>query len=251
VLAAWADLAALLDTTRLVPIAYMNSAAELKAFVGRQGGLICTSANADKAFDWAAARGDKLLFLPDEHLGRNTANAKGIPRDEILLWNPLLPQGGHTPEAIAKARVLLWAGHCHVHMNFTPAQITARRAAFPGVRVIVHPECREEVVAAADVVGSTQTIVREVQQAKPGAILAIGTELNLIARLIEEHPDKTIMPLTLDQCPLCVNMYRTSLQDLAWTLDALRDGSGNIVHVEEPTKRDAHLALTRMLELGA
>lgn len=250
VLAAWADLEEVLGAELPVPIAYMNSTAELKAFTGLRGGLICTSANADSALDWAFKRSGRVLFLPDQHLGRNTAKRKGFGGPDLLLFDPLLPLGGHTPEAIRRARVILWAGHCHVHMNFKPEHVLARRAEFADITIVVHPECREEVVDLADVVGSTNTIVSAVEKAPKGATIAIGTELNLVARLIAEHPDKRILPLSGDNCPMCVNMFRTSLNDLAYTLSVLETGGAFRVQVAEPQKTQARLALDRMLELS-
>ena len=250
VLAAWADLEEVLGAELPVPIAYMNSTAELKAFTGARGGLICTSANAERALDWAFARGSRVFFLPDQHLGRNTAKRKGYSGADILLFDPLLPLGGHSPAAIRRARVILWAGYCHVHMNFLPEHVLARRAEHPEAIIVVHPECREEVVDLADVVGSTNTIVQVVEQAARGAVIAIGTESNLVARLRAEHPDKTILPLSGENCPMCVNMFRTSLNDLAYTLATLETGGAFEVKVPAALKAQARLALDRMLELA-
>lgn len=250
VLSAWEQLGQVRDIRRIMPVAYMNSAADMKAFCGRNGGLICTSSNAKKALEWAFERAQTVFFFPDEHLGRNTANQLGIPREALVVWNPQAPLGGNSPEAIAGAKVILWQGHCHVHMNFTVEQVALRREQHPGVTIIVHPECREEVVNAADVAGSTKLIVEHVQAARAGATIAIGTELNLVDRLKDENPDKTILPLSQDFCPMCVNMFRTTLQDLAWTLDVLDSGGANRIRVNPDTAAEARVALSRMLELG-
>jgi quinolinate synthase len=249
VLSAWEQLGGLMNLDRVVPISYMNSTAKLKAFCGRNGGLICTSSNAHKAFEWAFARGEKIFFFPDEHLGRNTSNRMEIPRSQVLVWNPQKTLGGNTPEQLKQAKVILWQGHCHVHMNYTLAQIDQRRIEYPDIKIVVHPECREDVVDAADAVGSTKFIVKFVDDQQPGTVIAIGTELNLVDRLKDEHPDKTILALSQEFCPMCVNMYRTTLQDLAWTLDVLEKGEANLIQVPESTAAEARLALERMLEL--
>ena len=249
VLRAWEELTSVVGAGKVLPVSYMNSSADLKAFCGRNGGLICTSSNAEKAFDYVFARAEKLFFFPDQHLGRNTANRKGIDRGRVIVWNPRKPFGGHTPETLRNARLILWQGHCHVHMNYSLEQVEARRREFPGVKIIVHPECREEVVDAADAAGSTKRIVTYVAQQPPGTAVAIGTELNLVARLIEDHPDKRIMALSPDTCPICVNMFRTTLNDLAFTLDAMEAGGANEIRVPEPVRSEARVALARMLEL--
>ncbi len=250
VLRAWEQLGDVVDSAGVIPISYMNSTARLKAFTGRNGGLICTSSNADKAFDYAFSRGERIFFFPDQHLGRNTANAKEIPRKQVVLWDPAKPQGGHDAETLRQARVILWKGHCHVHMNFSLEHIEARRAEYPDVKIIVHPECREEVVDAADASGSTKQIIEYLKRQPAGSAIAIGTELNLVSRMIDEFPDHTILPLQRDACPMCVNMFRTTLNDLAYTLDVLEEGGGNIIRVDEPVRGEALLALERMLELN-
>lgn len=247
VLIAWDELESLGLAERTTPVSYMNSAAYLKAFCGRKGGLICTSSNARAAFEWSFARSEKVFFFPDQHLGRNTALALGIPHDEMVLWDNTVPGGGTDPEALKRARVVLWKGHCHVHGRFLPEHVDEVRQAHPEVRVVVHPECSYEVVAKADLVGSTHFIVDFVEKAAPGSVIAIGTELNLIARLAATHPDKKILELSGQNCPLCSNMFRTTLADVAYCLDHL--GSGNIIEVPENIKQDAFVALQRMLDL--
>jgi quinolinate synthase len=185
----WRQLSHLIDVADLMPITYVNSAADLKAFCGRHGGIVCTSANARAALDWAFARRGRVLFFPDQHLGRNTAKAMGIPLDQMPLWNPLDDElGGNTPETIRQSRVLLWQGDCSIHQRFLPQHVEYFRKKYPGVKILVHPECSMEVVDMADVVGSTGKIIQAVQQAPPSTIWAIGTELHLVARLKKEHP---------------------------------------------------------------
>ncbi len=250
VMRVWEELGQVLDTETVIPVSYMNSTARLKAFCGRNKGLTCTSSNAHRAFAYAYERGERVFFFPDEHLGRNTANRMGIPREAVLLWDVNQPLGGHDREALERARVILWPGHCHVHMNYTVEMIESLRRKVEGVKIIVHPECREEVVAAADASGSTVQIVKYVESLPEGAAVAIGTELNLVARMIDETPKKRVMPLGEEDCPMCVNMYRTTLSDLAYTLDVLKEGGGNVIRVPEDVKIDARKALERMLEIG-
>jgi quinolinate synthase len=248
VLIAWEELGRAGVADKTSPVSYMNSAAYLKAFCGRNEGIICTSSNAQKAMTWAFDRREKVFFFPDQHLGRNTALAMGYDRDDLLVWDNTVPGGGVTAADLQRARVILWKGHCHVHGRFLPEHIDEVRAAHPSARVVVHPECTQELVARADAVGSTNFIVNFVEQAKPGSVIAIGTELNLISRLALEHPDKTILELSGQNCPLCSNMFRTTLADVAYCLDHL--GSGNIIKVPEDIKRDALVALERMLNLS-
>lgn len=242
---AWEWLGEFLDTSKIIPVSYMNSAAALKAFTGANGGLICTSSNAEKAFQWAFERGEKVFFFPDEHLGTNTANRLGIPRDERAIYDPLHPPTDLEP--FRRARVILWKGFCHVHTNFTPAHIEMAREKYPGIKIVVHPECHESVVDMADAVGSTAFITRYVAEQPSGSVIAIGTEINLTSRLADEHPDKTIFELSGQNCPLCVNMFRTTLGDLAECLEDL--GRKNEIHVDPGIAADARLALERMLEL--
>ena len=245
---AWEFLGSFLDLKTVIPISYMNSAARLKAFTGANGGLICTSSNAERAFKWAFERGEKVFFFPDEHLGTNTANCLGISRGERVLYDPLKPP--IDPEAFKKARVILWKGFCHVHTSFTEEHVERARRDYPGIRIVVHPECREEVVNVADACGSTAFIDKYVREQPSGSIIAIGTEINLTSRLADEHPDKTIFELSGQNCPLCVNMFRTSLEDLASCLESLGPGPhGKEIFVRPEIARDAKLALDRMLEL--
>ncbi len=243
---AWDWLSEFADTSKIIPVSYMNSAASLKAFCGANGGVVCTSSNAEKAFQWAFERGEKLFFFPDEHLGTNTANRLGIPRNERVIFDPLNPP--EDPEPFERAKVLLWKGYCHVHTNFTAAHVDQVREQYPGVKVVVHPECKEEVVDKADAVGSTAFITQYVDEQPPGSIIAIGTEINLTARMADEYPDKTIFELSGQNCPLCVNMFRTTLGDLAECLEDL--GEKNEIFVPDDIARDARKALERMLELG-
>ncbi|HEU0027658.1 MAG TPA: quinolinate synthase NadA [Ktedonobacterales bacterium] len=232
----------------IVPITYMNSAANLKAFCGRNGGIVCTSSNAAQVMDWAFARGKRVLFFPDEHLGRNTALKLGIPEEEIVVWNQRLDFGGLGDEqALVDAKVVLWKGWCSTHQRFTVEQIEEARERFPGARVVVHPECSHEVVAAADLNGSTEYIIKVVNESPAGTTWAIGTEVNLVKRLAQDHPDKTIFCLDPIVCP-CSTMYRIHPAYLAWTLEELVKGSViNEVTVDEETARWAKVALERML----
>ncbi len=245
---AWDDIEERIGKGRTVPISYMNSSAELKAFTGMNGGLICTSSNADAAFKWSYERFEKLFFFPDQHLGRNTAKKFGIPKDEIALYDPRQPSGGIDDARLEKARVILWYGLCHVHAKFRPDHIDQWRAKDPSVRIVVHPECEEEVVDRADAVGSTAFIVNYVESAPAGSTIAIGTELNLIHRLALTHKDKNIYELSGDTCPMCSNMFRTTLADLCFTLE--NPDKGELVVVPNEIKRDAKTALERMLHIG-
>ena len=247
---AWADLGRVIDTGDVTPVTYINSAASLKAFCGRHGGSVCTSSNARAVLDWAFARTRRVLFFPDQHLGRNTARAMGVPLDEMALWNPHDPAlGGNPRERLERARVVLWQGHCSVHAMFRPEHVDAMRATLPGVRVLVHPECSMEVVDKADLVGSTSYILRQVEQAPPGSIWAIGTELHLVKRLEKNHPEQTIRFLSPVVC-MCATMYRIDLAHLCWSLEHLERGRPvNVIRVDDETARWAHTALERMLAL--
>jgi len=244
----WEELAGCTDA-RIVPLTYINSTAAIKAFVGRNGGAVCTSSNARKVMEWALARGDKGLFLPDEHLGRNTAYRMGISLDQMAVWNPYQESGGLSPEEIRQARIFLWKGHCSVHQRFLPEHVERVRAKYPGIRVIVHPECKWEVCQLADEVGSTEYILKRVTEAPPGSQWAVGTEIHMIRRLAQEHADRLVV--TLDDCVcLCSTMYRISPQHLCWTLESLVAGQVvNRVSVDPETKRWARVALDRMLEI--
>ena len=247
VLEAWEFLKPFGGAERITPISYMNTAAGLKAFTGRHGGLICTSSNAPAAIDWGLSRRDKVFFFPDENLGYNTGLRYGLRPEEMVIWDFSRDNGGLTEEQIDRARVILWKGHCHVHTNFTVEHVETMRQQYPGIRIVVHPECPPDVVKAADADGSTSFIVKYCQEAPSGATIAIGTEINLINRMAHEHPDKTIMELSGQTCPVCANMYRTTLNDLAYCLENYADIKP--VSVPEPTRSEALLALEKMLEI--
>ena len=244
----WDDLQDVLgDHGVVVPITYMNSTAGIKALCGRNGGIVCTSSNATATFEWAFERGERVLFLPDQHLGRNTGLKMGIGLDEMLVWNPFKPLGGHTEEALRRARLILWQGHCSVHTRFTVAQIEEARQKFPDVNVVVHPECTMEVVQAADLVGSTEFIINSIHNAEPGSVWAIGTEISLVNRAASEHPDRTVFCLDPVVCP-CSTMYRIHPAYLSWVLDGLVEGVVvNPITVDEETAGFARVALDRML----
>ncbi len=245
----WEELAAITEA-KIVPITYINSTAAIKAFVGQNGGAVCTSSNARKVMEWALERGEKGLFLPDEHLGRNTAYRMSIPLDEMAVWNPHEPSGGLNEEEVRRARVILWKGHCSVHQRFLPEHVEQARKKYPGIRVVAHPECRWDVCELADEVGSTDYIIRRVSGAPPGSQWAVGTEIHLINRLAKEYPDRRVV--TLDDCGcLCSTMYRISPQHLCWTMESLVEGHVvNRVSVDPETKRWARAALDRMLEIS-
>ncbi|MDQ3467020.1 MAG: quinolinate synthase NadA [Chloroflexota bacterium] len=244
--AAWQALADL-GIERVIPITYMNSAAALKAFCGRNQGIVCTSSNAERVFDWAFERGEKLFFFPDEHLGRNTGVKKGIPLDQMVVWDPFQPLGGNTPEQLQAATVILWKGFCSVHARFSVDQIAKARLDYPDVQVIVHPECRLEVVQSADGDGSTELIIDTIRAAPAGTTWAVGTEINLVRRLQSEMPDKTIFCLDPVICP-CSTMYRVHPAYVLWSLEHLAAGQVvNQITVEPETARDALVALDRML----
>jgi quinolinate synthase len=232
----------------VIPVTYMNSAANLKAFCGRNGGIVCTSSNAEAVLKWAFARGQRVLFFPDEHLGRNTGVKMGIPDEQMVVWNQREPFGGiEDEEQLRQARILLWKGYCTTHQRFTVEQVAKARAEYPGIRVIVHPECRREVVDAADLYGSTEYIIQQIERAPAGTKWAVGTEINLVHRLAAEHPEQTIFCLDPVICP-CATMYRIHPAYLAWVLEALLDGEViNQVKVDEETAHWARVALDRML----
>ena len=231
----------------VIPVTYMNSSAAIKAFCGRNGGIVCTSSNARTVLEWAFARGQRVVFFPDQHLGRNTAKAMGLDEGQMPLWRPHLPLGGNTAEQLCEAKVILWNGFCSVHKRFTVAQIDQARAEFPGARVIVHPECPAAVVEAADGAGSTEYIRKEVEAAEPGSVLAIGTEINLVNRLQQQRPDLTIFCLDPVVCP-CSTMYRIHPAYLAWTLESLLAGERpNRISVDGSVATESRVALERML----
>ena len=239
-----------LGMTGIVPITYMNSAASLKSFTGENGGIVCTSSNAAKTFDWAFERGERILFFPDEHLGRNTGVKKGIPLDRMVVWDPFKPLGGNTPEQLRDATLILWKGYCSVHARFSVEQIAQARRDDPSVNVIVHPECRLEVVQAADLDGSTELIIDTIRNAPDGTSWAVGTEINLVKRLATEQPGKTISCLDPVICP-CSTMYRVHPAYVLWVLENLANGQVvNQVTVDDETKRWSLVALERMLAVA-
>lgn len=245
---AWEDLKTVV-TGGLVPVTYMNSTADIKALCGRNEGIVCTSSNATEAFKWAFRRGEKILFFPDQHLGRNTSLKLGIPVEEMVIWNPFKPLGGLTEDEIRNSKVILWQGHCSVHTRFTVKQINEAREKFPDVQVVVHPECVREVVEAADMDGSTEFIIKVVEEAPAGSVFGIGTEINLVNRLAKENPDKTIFCLDPVVCP-CATMYRIHPAYLAWIAEGLVAGNvSNQITVNEDTAHYARLALEQMLSL--
>lgn len=247
VLDCWDDLTEVLGNGNLVPITYMNSTASIKSLCGENGGIVCTSSNASATFDWAYARGEKVLFLPDQHLGRNTGVKMGISTDEMILWNPFKPLGGNSEEDIRKAKLILWQGHCSVHTRFTVDQISQAREKHPDVTVVAHPECTLDVVEAADSVGSTEHIKTLVSDSKPGTVWAIGTEISLVNRIASENPDKTVFCLDSVVCP-CSTMYRIHPAYLSWVLDGLLEGvTVNQIEVDDKTRRYSKVALDRML----
>jgi quinolinate synthase len=247
----WDDLISVLEADgEVIPITYMNSTAAIKALCGRNGGLVCTSSNADKAFQWAFQRGKRILFLPDQHLGRNTGLRMGIPAEDMVVWNPFKPMGGLTPEQIRRAKVILWQGHCSVHTRFTVKQVEEARKRLPDVKIIVHPECTREVVDIADYVGSTEYILRTIKNAPAGTVWGVGTEINMVNRLAKENPDKTVFCLDPVVCP-CATMYRIHPAYVLWVLEGLVAGLViNPIRVPEQTKAEAKIALDRMLEIG-
>lgn len=250
----WRDLLEALDEPAredglqpVIPVTYMNSSAAIKAFCGRNGGIVCTSSNARTVLEWAFGRGQRVVFFPDQHLGRNTAKEMGVSEDRMPLWRPHLALGGNTAEQLRDARVILWNGFCSVHKRFTVAQIEKARAEYPGVRVIVHPECPAAVVEAADGAGSTEYIRKQIEAASPGDVIAVGTEINLVNRLQQQYPELTVFCLDPVVCP-CSTMYRIHPAYLAWTLEGLLAGEQpNRVSVSAEVSHDSRVALERML----
>jgi quinolinate synthase len=246
---AWEALSGVIDVERLVPITYMNSSAALKAFVGRHGGAVCTSTNARAVLEWALARGDKVLFFPDQHLGRNTGLAMGFGHDDMRVWNPRLDLGGLSDAEAKSATFLLWKGHCSVHQRFRPEHVAAFRAEHPDGIVIAHPECSYEVCDLADKVGSTDFIIREVAAAPAGSHIAVATEIHLVQRLAAEHPDRSVQTLDPLVCP-CSTMFRIDAPHLAWVLEELVAGRAvNRITVDPATAEWARIALQRMLDI--
>jgi len=246
---AWADLEDVLGPGGIIPVTYMNSIAGIKALCGRNGGAVCTSSNAKKVLEWAFEQGERVLFLPDQHLGRNTALELGVPLDEMVVWNPFRQMGGNTPEQLRKAKMILWQGHCSVHTRFTVSQIDAARALHPDINILVHPECPMETVQAADMVGSTEFIREKVNSGAPGSKWGIGTEVSLVNRLAINNPDKTVFCLDPVTCP-CSTMYRVHPAYVLWMLEGLLEGKvNNEITVPEDIQRDSKIALERMLSL--
>jgi quinolinate synthase len=248
--AAWQDLGEVLDTEDITPVTYINSAASLKAFCGRHGGIVCTSSNAAAVLKWAFAKTSRVLFFPDQHLGRNTALTMGITNDQMPVWDPYAEMGGHTEEALEASRVILWKGHCSVHQMFRAAHVHEFRQRFPGIKILVHPECPQEVNDLADVSGSTGAIIRTVEEAPAGTKWAIGTELHLVNRLKQEHPEQEIHFLSPVVC-MCATMYRIDLAHLCWSLENLAAGTPvNIIEVDPEVARWSLIALERMLQVN-
>ncbi len=250
---AWEAIASVADIDRVVPITYMNSSAALKAFVGRHGGAVCTSSNARAVLTWALAQhgpATQLLFFPDQHLGRNTGHQLGFTEADMAVWNPRAELGGLDERTVKEARFLLWKGHCSVHQRFTPGHVDAWRAAHPGGLVLVHPECAHPVVALADQVGSTDAIIRAVEAAAPGTHIGVATEIHLVARLADEHPDLVVESLDPLVCP-CSTMFRIDAPHLCWVLEELVAGRvPNRITVDPATAADARIALERMLAIS-
>jgi quinolinate synthase len=250
--ACWEALERLGLASEIVPLTYINSTAAIKAFCGERGGMVCTSSSARAAFEWAFQRGKRILFLPDQHLGRNTGFTMGIPLEEMAVWDPWGLQGGQTKEKLAASRVILWKGHCAVHQRFLPSHVDAVRAKYPGIQVIVHPECRFEVCQKADAQGSTERLIALVEQAPAGQMFAVGTEIHLVNRMARRFAAVGKKVITLDDTGcLCTTMYRISPQHLAWVLESLVEGRVvNRIQVKPNVKHWAKVALDRMLETG-
>jgi len=246
----WDVLTELGVASKTIPVTYMNSTAAIKSFTGKNGGTVCTSSNAKRAMSWGFEQGEKILFLPDQHLGRNTAVLSlGLSLNDCVLWNPWKPRGGLTDDQIRNSKVILWRGHCSVHGRFSIKNVTEVRERVPGVKVLVHPECQNDVVSAADVVGSTEAIIKTVEQSPAGSKWAIGTELNLVQRLANAHPDKTVLFLDKTVC-YCSTMNRIDLPHLVWAMETLVNGRlVNQISVDSETALNAKVALERMLAL--
>jgi quinolinate synthase len=247
---AWEQLGEVLDTDDITPVTYINSAASLKAFCGRHGGIVCTSSNAPAVLEWAFQRSSRVLFFPDQHLGRNTALKMGITNEQMPVWDPYAEEfGANTESALEASKVILWKGHCSVHQMFTAAHVQQFREQIPGIKILVHPECPQEVNDLADVSGSTGTIIRTVEESPAGTKWAIGTELHLVNRLKDQHPEQEIHFLSPVVC-MCATMYRIDLAHLCWSLENLAaDRTVNVIEVDEDTTKWSLIALERMLEV--
>ena len=249
VLDCWDDLTDIMGSNQIVPITYMNSTADIKSLCGENDGIVCTSSNAAATFEWAYAKGEKVLFLPDQHLGRNTGLKMGIKLDEMIVWNPFKPLGGNSEKEIEESKLILWQGHCSVHTRFTVEQIAQARTAHPDVHVVVHPECTNEVVTAADSNGSTEYIKKLISEAPAGTSWAVGTEISLVNRIAAENPDKTVFCLDTVVCP-CSTMYRIHPAYVSWVLDGLLEGQVvNQITVDDKTRKFSRIALERMLSV--
>lgn len=246
--AAWADMSEVIDTSRVIPVTYINSAASLKAFCGRNGGIVCTSSNARAVLEWAFERGDRVFFFPDQHLGRNTALKMNIDVSQMPVWDPYqLELGGNTEAGLENSRVILWKGHCSVHQMFRPEHVAQFRAKYPGIKILVHPECPREVNDIADISGSTGKIIQTVRDSPAGSKWAIGTELHLVNRLKAEHPEQEIYFLSPVVC-MCATMYRIDLAHLCWSLENLQAGHPvNVIEVDREVTHWSLVALERML----
>ena len=246
----WQQLEKIGIASKTIPVTYMNSSAAIKSFTGAHGGTICTSSNAQRAMSWAFEQGEKILFLPDQHLGRNTAVLSlGLTLEDCVLWNPWKPMGGLTEAQLRKAKVILWRGHCSVHGRFTIDTVNEARVRIPGVQILVHPECQHEVVAAADVVGSTEAIIKTVSESPAGSKWAVGTELNLVQRLARTNPDKEVVFLDKTVC-YCSTMNRIDLPHLVWAMETILGGRVvNEIRVNEEVAKFSRIALDRMLAL--
>ncbi|MEY4497546.1 MAG: hypothetical protein RLZZ364_851 [Actinomycetota bacterium] len=246
----WSELSAMGFAEKTIPVTYMNSSAAIKSFTGENGGTICTSSNAERSLRWAFSKGEKVLFLPDQHLGRNTAvELLGLSLSDCVVWNPWKVNGGLTREEIERAKMILWRGHCSVHGRFKRETIDEFRTKVPGIQIIVHPECQHEVVVAADFVGSTEKIIKTVSESAPGSKWAVGTELNLVGRLAADNPDKEVFFLDRTVC-YCSTMNRIDLPHLVWALESLVAGRVvNQITVDEKTARYSKVALEQMLAL--
>jgi len=249
VLDCWDDLTDIVGSNQIVPITYMNSTADIKSLCGENDGIVCTSSNAAATFEWAYAKGEKVLFLPDQHLGRNTGLKMGIRLDEMIVWNPFKPLGGNSEKEIKESKLILWQGHCSVHTRFTVEQIAQARTAHPDVHVVVHPECTNEVVTAADSNGSTEYIKKLISEAPAGTSWAVGTEISLVNRIAAENPDKTVFCLDTVVCP-CSTMYRIHPAYVSWVLDGLLEGQVvNQITVDDKTRKFSRIALEKMLSV--